>query len=95
MKHYYIYILGNWTGDVIYIGMTNDLKRRLYEHKQKLVPGFTQKYNIDKLLYYEAYEHANDAISREKQLKNWRREKKNWLIETSNPDWDDLSSQII
>ncbi|HPD82853.1 MAG: GIY-YIG nuclease family protein [Alphaproteobacteria bacterium] len=91
MKHYYIYILGNWTGNVLYIGMTNDLQRRLYEHKQKLVKGFTNKYSIDKLLYHETYDTADDAIKREKQLKKWRREKKVQLIETLNPNWKDLS----
>lgn len=91
MKNYCIYILGNWTGDVLYIGMTNNLERRIYEHKQKLVSGFTKKYNVDKLLYHEVYETAQDAIKREKQIKGWRRDKKVWLIETLNPQWNDLS----
>lgn len=95
MKQFYVYILGNWTGDVLYIGMTNNLERRVYEHKQKLASGFTQKYNIDKLLYYEVYEQAPDAIQREKQLKNWRREKKILLIEKSNPNWTDLSDGVV
>ena len=79
---------------MLYIGMTNDLHRRIYEHKQKLVPGFTKKYGVDKLLYYEAYDDVNDAIAREKQLKKWRRDKKIELIETLNPNWKDLSDQI-
>ncbi len=91
MNNYYVYILGNWTGDVFYIGMTNNLQRRVYEHKQKLVKGFTSKYSVDKLLYHEMYETAEDAINREKQLKKWRRDKKVHLIEKMNPTWKDLS----
>jgi putative endonuclease len=91
MNSYYIYILGNWTGDVLYIGMTNNLERRVYEHKQKLVSGFTKKYSVDKLLYHETYDTADDAIKREKQLKKWRRDKKVQLIERLNPKWKDLS----
>lgn len=88
---YYVYILSNWDDSVIYIGVTGNLPRRLYEHRNGLVEGFTKQYNIHKLVYYE---HTNDvysAISREKQLKKWRREKKNQLIETMNPQWRDLS----
>ena len=88
---YCVYILSNWDDTVLYIGVTGNLPRRLYEHKNGLVDGFTKKYNIHKLVYYE---HTNDvysAISREKQLKKWRREKKNHLIESTNPQWRDLS----
>ena len=88
---YYVYILSNWDDSIIYIGVTGNLPRRLYEHRNGLVEGFTKQYNIHKLVYYE---HTNDvysAISREKQLKKWRREKKNQLIETMNPQWRDLS----
>ena len=88
---YYVYILSNWDDSVIYIGVTGNLPRRLYEHRNGLVEGFTKQYNIHKLVYYE---HTNDvysAISREKQLKKWRREKKNQLIETMNPQWRELS----
>ena len=88
---YYVYILSNWDDSVIYIGVTGNLPRRLYEHRNGLVEGFTKKYNVHKLVYYE---HTNDvysAISREKQLKKWRREKKNQLIESINPQWRDLS----
>jgi len=74
----------------MYIGVTNDLIRRVYEHKSKQVDGFTKKYNVNKLVYYEEYNNASDAISREKQLKGWIRAKKNALIETINPKWDDL-----
>ena len=89
--NFYIYILTNWNDQVMYIGMTNNLERRLYEHKNKLVDGFTKKYNVNKLVYYE---HGNDvhaAIAREKEIKKWRREKKNNLVITMNPTWKDLS----
>ncbi len=88
---YYVYILSNWDDSVLYIGVTGNLPRRLYEHRNGLVEGFTKQYNVHKLVYYE---HTNDvysAISREKQLKKWRREKKNQLIEAMNPQWRDLS----
>ena len=93
MKDYnfYVYILTNWNNEVMYIGMTNNLERRLYEHKNKLVAGFTRKNNLNKLVNYE---HGNDvytAIAREKEIKKWRREKKNNLVVTMNPTWKDLS----
>src|SRR5690606_40526764 len=91
MNNYYVYILANWTGDVLYIGVTNNLERRVYEHKQKLVPGFTKQYCADKLVYLEHTGRVEAAIAREKQLKNWRRDKKTLLIETLNPDWKDSS----
>jgi len=93
MKDYnfYVYILTNWNNKVMYIGMTNNLERRLYEHKNKLVDGFTKKYNIHKLVYYEHGNDVNAAIAREKEIKKWRREKKNNLVETMNPTWKDLS----
>ncbi len=91
---YYIYILTNKTNEVMYIGVTNDLKRRLYEHKNELIDGFTKKYHVHKLVYYEEYSEIIDAITREKQLKHWTRAKKNWLIETRNPTWDDLGIKI-
>ncbi len=73
---YYIYILTNKTNDVMYVGVTNDLKRRLYEHKNELIKGFTKKYHVHKLVYYEEYSEIIDAITREKQLKRWTRAKK-------------------
>ena len=88
---YFVYILSNWNDSVLYIGVTSNLPRRLYQHRNGLADGFTKKYNVHKLVYYE---HTNDvysAISREKQLKNWNRSKKNTLIESQNPRWDDLS----
>ena len=89
---YYVYILSNWNNQVIYIGVTNNLERRIYEHKNKLIDGFTKKYNIDKLVYFEETTDVKAAIEREKQLKGWKREKKNILINSLNPEWNDLSS---
>ncbi len=91
--NYFVYILSNWNNKVLYIGMTNNLERRLYEHKNKLIKGFTQKYNLDKLVYFEHTTDVNSAIQREKEIKKWRREKKNKLIETINPKWLDLSDE--
>lgn len=75
----------------MYIGVTNDLQRRLFEHKNKLVTGFSSQYNVDKLVYYERTSDVRAAITREKQLKGWTRKKKNALVETINPQWRDLS----
>lgn len=80
-NNYYIYILSNWNNKVIYVGMTNNLERRLSEHKNKLIDGFTKKYNLTKLVYFECTSDVNTAIRREKEIKKWRREKKNRLIE--------------
>jgi putative endonuclease len=88
---YFVYILANWDDSVLYIGVTGNLPRRLYEHRNGLVEGFTKKYNVHKLVYYENTSDVYSAISREKQLKKWRREKKNQLIEMMNPQWRDLS----
>ena len=90
MQEYFVYVLTNWNNKVMYIGVTNDLQRRMYEHKNELVDGFTREYHIHKLVYFE---HATDiraAIAREKQLKGWLRAKKNALVETMNPQWKDL-----
>ena len=89
---YYVYILANWNNKVIYTGVTNNLERRLYEHKNKLVDGFTKRYNVNKLVYYDFSESIETAIQREKQIKGWTRNKKNAVIEQANPDWHDLSS---
>ena len=75
----------------MYVGMTNNLERRVYEHKHKLIKGFTSKYNIHKLVYFEQFNNAQDAIAREKEIKKWRREKKNNLVKELNPKWEDLS----
>lgn len=90
MKNYYVYIMSSKTG-TLYIGMTNDIKKRVYQHKNHLIPGFTNKYNIDRLLYVERVSDPISAISREKQIKKWRREKKVAIIDSMNPDWKDLS----
>ena len=79
----------------MYIGVTNDLQRRLYEHKNELMDGFTKKYHVHKLVYYESYSDIKDAISREKSLKGLLRRKKNELVETLNPTWDDLSNELF
>jgi putative endonuclease len=89
-NEYYVYILSNWNNKVIYIGMTNNLERRVFEHRNKLLPGFTNKYNVHKLVYFESTNDVNAAIAREKEIKKWRREKKNTLIETVNPNWGEL-----
>ena len=88
---YYVYILTNTYNTVLYIGITNNLERRLYEHKNKLADGFTKKYNLHKLVYFDSTTDVRAAIEREKQLKGWTRAKKNALIEESNPNWVDLS----
>ena len=90
---YYVYILSNWNHKVIYIGVTNNLERRIFEHKSGEIAGFTQKYRVNKLVYFESYSDVNDAIAREKTLKGWVRSKKNALIESLNPDWHDLSEE--
>ena len=91
MNHdYYVYILTNEHGNVMYIGVTNNLSRRLYEHRKGLVDGFTKKYNTHKLVYYETTTDINSAIAREKQLKGWSRSKKNVLVESINPEWKEI-----
>ena len=86
---YYVYMLTNKSNRVIYIGITNNIKRRVYEHKL-LLDGFTKKYKVTKLVYYEKFSDPQRAIDREKQLKRWKRDKKILLIETQNPTWEDL-----
>ena len=88
---YFVYMLTNWDDSVLYIGVTSNLPRRLYEHRNGLVEGFTKKYNIHKLVYFEETSDVYAAISREKQLKKWNRSKKNELIKKANPQWADLS----
>lgn len=90
MNQYYVYIMTN-KSKTLYTGVTNNLNRRVYEHKNKLLPGFTAKYNITKLVYYEIFNDINQAISREKQIKGWLRQKKIDLIESLNSEWNDLS----
>ena len=88
---YFVYILANWDDSVLYICVTGNLERRLYEHRNGLVDGFTKKYNVHKLVYFEHTGDVYSAISREKQLKKWSRQKKNELIKRMNPDWVDLT----
>ncbi|WP_430468073.1 GIY-YIG nuclease family protein [Winogradskyella ouciana] len=88
---YYVYILSNKKNGTLYVGVTNDLERRMVEHKSKLVEGFTSKYSLTKLMYFEPYQYVYDAIKREKQLKNWNRQWKIDLIEKDNINWIDLS----
>ena len=89
---YFVYILSNWDDSVLYIGVTGNLPRRLYEHRNNLVDGFTKRYNVHNFVYFEYTNDVYSAISREKQLKNWNRSKKNALIAKMNPEWRDLSA---
>ena len=91
---YYVYMMTNWNNKVLYTGVTSNLERRIYEHKNKLVKGFTAKYNVNKLVYFEYTADVTSAISREKQIKGWTRQKKNELVESLNPKWQDLSSKL-
>ncbi len=93
IKTYYVYILTNFTNTTIYIGVTNNLNRRIYEHKNKLAKGFSNKYNLKKLIYFEETNDVNSAIKREKQLKNWHRDWKINLIKSKNPEFMDLSTK--
>ena len=93
-RQYFVYILTNKVQSVFYTGVTNDLKRRVWEHKEKLVPGFTAKYNVTQLVYYEETSEVVSAIEREKQIKNYRREKKVALIAQMNPAWKDLGEGL-
>ncbi len=95
MKKGYVYIITNKNNSVLYIGVTSDLVRRVYQHKNKLVDGFSKRYNLEKLVYYELSENIETAIQREKQLKNWHRGWKINLINEKNPNWDDLYETII
>jgi putative endonuclease len=90
VKHYFVYILTN-RSRTLYTGVTNHLERRVWQHKQGAVPGFTSKYRIDRLVYFESFRDIRVAIRREKQIKGWRREKKIALITSKNPGWKDLS----
>lgn len=90
MKTYYVYIMGSKSG-TFYVGVTSNLKKRVHERKNHLIPGFTDKYKISRLLYFETISDPASAINREKQLKKWRRNKKIKLIDSLNPEWNDLS----
>ena len=95
MKQGYVYILSNRKYGVLYIGVTSNLVKRIHQHKNKYVPGFSQKYNLDKLVYYEIFDHIQSALQREKQLKKWRREWKIDLIDSLNPEWLDQSRALV
>ena len=94
-KRYYVYLLTNWNNKVMYIGVTNNLERRLFEHKNKLVKGFTEKYNVHRFVYYEETQDIKVALEREKEIKKWRREKKDNLVIAVNPGWKDLSEEWL
>jgi putative endonuclease len=93
-RQYYVYILASKIGGTLYIGVTNDLIRRIYQHREKLVEGFTKRYDVVSLVYYEVHSDIEAAITREKQMKKWNRAWKVRLIEESNANWDDLYNQI-
>ena len=93
-KQFYVYILSSKRNGTLYVGVTSDLTKRIWEHKSKLVKGFTEKYGVDKLVYYEVHANAESAILREKQIKKWNRSWKLRLIEEKNQDWVDLFDEI-
>ena len=93
-KQFYIYLMTNQSNEVIYTGVTGNLKRRVYEHRNRLVDGFTKRYNITKLVYYEVFSTSRDAIIREKQIKAGSRKKKDDLVNLMNQKWDDLYDQL-
>jgi putative endonuclease len=95
MRQFYVYILTNKKHGVLYTGVTNNLERRVYEHKRKLIPGFTSRYNLTRLVFLEETSDVTAAIAREKQIKGWLRKKKIALIESQNFDWKDLSEQML
>ena len=94
-KQFHIYILASKRNGTLYVGMTSDLIKRVWEHKNHLVDGFTKKYEVNKLVYFEEHDHPRQAIAREKQLKKWNRAWKIRLIEKSNPDWLDLYDGLL
>jgi len=94
-RHYCVYILASATYGTLYVGVTNDLVRRIWEHRNDVVEGFTSEYGVHRLVWYEVHESPYDAITREKQIKKWNRDWKVNLIQRTNPDWKDLYSSII
>lgn len=93
-KSFYVYMLSNKPFGTLYIGMTGDIHRRMFEHKNGLIEGFTKKYKCDQLVYYEVYENAAEASARERHMKTWKRDWKKQLIETNNLDWRDLTGEL-
>ena len=94
-KYYFVYILTTNNNKVMYVGVTNNLQRRLYEHQQEIADSFTKRYHIHKLVYFEETNEIESAIAREKQIKGWTRAKKNALVESKNPEWKDLSNIVF
>lgn len=94
MKTYYVYILTNKANGVLYIGVTSNLAKRVFEHRTKAIDGLTKRYNVNKLVYFEATTDIEEAILREKRMKKWKREWKENLINSTNPSWQDLYSEI-
>ena len=94
MKDYYVYMITNRNHKVLYIGVTNNLERRIYEHKNKLIEGFTKKYNCTKLVWYTSTNNIESAIQQEKRMKKWKREYKENLVKKVNPNWEDLYQEI-
>jgi putative endonuclease len=94
-KSYYVYILTNRTNSVLYIGVTGSIIHRIHEHKSGSIEGFTKKYHVDRLVYLEETQNVEEALAREKQLKGWSRQKKTTLINSANPDWEDLAGSIL
>lgn len=94
-EHFYVYILSSFHNRVLYVGVTSDLKKRVWHHKEKIIKGFTSKYNVDRLVFYEVHNTAESAITREKNIKNWKREWKVKRIENMNPNWDDLYEKFF
>ena len=92
---FYVYMMTNRSRVVLYTGITNSLARRVWEHQNAEIKGFTQQYKVNRLVYYESFDDPLDAIAREKEIKGWRRSKKNALVETLNPKWSDLSAMIF
>lgn len=94
MSKAFVYILSNCNKNVVYVGCTDQLRKRIYFHKNRLIPGFTKKYNVDQLIYYEECRNVEEALIREKQIKGFRREKKDFLIQKMNPQWLDLYNML-
>ena len=95
MKDFYVYVMSNRNRAVLYTGITKDLARRVWQHKNQVVKGFTSKYKLDRLVYYEQFADPISAITREKEIKAWRREKKNDLVRKLNPKWEDLAKKLF
>ncbi|MBX2860086.1 MAG: GIY-YIG nuclease family protein [Vampirovibrio sp.] len=94
-RQYFVYLMTTPANKVLYIGVTNHLARRIYEHREGMTPGFTKRYSVTKLVYFEIFNQPDLAIAREKQLKSWSRRRKNQLVESKNPHWEDLYKAIL